>query len=415
MLSRQENEMLCRVGPDTPMGQMMRRYWLPAAMSTELVAGTPKRVRLLGENFVAFRGDDGEAGILDEACPHRGASLVLARTEGCALRCLYHGWKIDRSGAVLEMPPEPEGSAFTAKVRVPAYPVYESGGIAWTYLGPLPAPPVPAFAYSRVPGTYRVNAKFRTDCNWVQSLEGAIDTAHSNYLHSDDIVASEGEAPSRWMVTRTARPSVDGRPRIMTEDTDYGFRYAAIRRPIVDPEINQYVRVTHFVAPFTAIIPLGDLQNVQIFLPIDDEHTYQYNVKFSFEEPPPERARGGSIGPDDGDYGTNRHRDNNWLQDRDAMKTASFTGIEVIRNQDTAVQESMGPIFDRSKEHLGMSDVAIIRMRRRMLDSVRAFKERGAIPLALDEPFDYGAVVAAEGMLPLGQPWQDLLAAQTPA
>jgi phthalate 4,5-dioxygenase len=416
MLSRQENELLCRVGPDAPMGRMMRRYWLPAAMSIELVAGTPKRIRLLGESFVAFRGDDGVVAVLDEACPHRGASLLLARTEGCALRCIYHGWKIDATGAVLETPTEPEGSAFAAKVRVAAYPVYECAGIVWTYLGaPAAAPPVPDFAYSRVPESHRVNAKFRTDCNWAQSLEGAIDTAHSNFLHSANILPQAGIERSQAADTRTARPSQDGRPRILTEDTAYGFRYAAIRRPLDDADVKQYVRVTHFVAPFTAIIPYGDLQNVQLYVPIDDEHTYMYNVKFGPAPISAERAeylRGGL--DSDGDYGTIRNRANNWLQDRAAMKTTSFTGIEVIRNQDTAVQESMGPIFDRTKEHLGTSDVAIIRMRRRMLDSVRAFTESGAEPLGIAEPFDYGEPRGVEGMLPLDQPWQRVLNSGAP-
>ena len=397
------------------MGRMMRRYWLPAVLSSELIAGTPKRVRLLGEHFVAYRGDDGVVGVLDELCPHRGASLVLARAEGCALRCLYHGWKIDRSGDVLEMPAEPEGTAFIAKARSAAYPVYESAGIVWTYLGePGTEPPVPHFAYASVPESQRVNGKFRTDCNWVQSLEGAIDTAHSNYLHSDDILPPGTDPSSRWAVQRTERPSLDGRPRIATEDTDYGFRYAALRRPLIDPEINQYVRVTHFVAPFTAIIPFGDLQNVQIFVPIDDEHTYQYDVKCSFSGSLPDRVTvTNSIGPTDGDFGTDRNRENNWGQDREAMKSFSFTGIKIIRNQDTAVQESMGPLYDRSKEHLGVSDTAIIRMRRRMLDSVRAFTEHGAAPLALDKAFDYGDIIAVEGMLPLDRPWQTLLDART--
>lgn len=416
MLSRQDNELLCRVGRDTPMGQMMRRYWLPVAMSTELVAGTPKRVRLLGEDFVAFRGDDGVVGVLDEACPHRGASLVLARSEGCALRCLYHGWKVDRSGSIVEMPSEPEGSSFADKVRMPAYPVHEAAGLVWTYLGaPVPAPPPPDFAFAHVPDSWRVNTKFRTDCNWVQSLEGAIDTAHSNYLHSTDITPGDPAAASRWLSRQTARPSDDGRPRIITEDTPYGFRYGALRRPLVGADVNHYVRITHFVAPFTAIIPLGDLQNVQIFLPIDDYHTYQYNVKFGFTEPPADRLREfSSIGPDDGDWGTDRNRDNNWRQDRAAMSAGtSFTGIQVIRNQDTAVQESMGPLYDRTKEHLGVSDTAIIRMRKRMLDAVRAFKDQGAPPLGLGERID--DVRAAEGMLPRDQPWQNLLATGAPA
>jgi phthalate 4,5-dioxygenase len=416
MLTRQENEMLCRVGPDTPMGRMMRRYWVPIAMSTELADGTPKRVRVLGEDFVAFRGADGVAAMLDELCPHRGASLVLARTEGCALRCLYHGWKIDRAGAIVEMPSEPEGSVFANKVRHPSYPVYEAAGIVWTYLGaPATAPPVPDFAYSHYPESHRINDKHRVDCNWVQSLEGAIDTAHSNYLHSTDISFAKGEAEgSRWTLARTERPSNDGQPKILTEDTPYGFRYAAIRRPVADAQRQRYVRVTHFVAPFTAIIPLGDLQNVQIFVPIDDTHTYMYNVKFGFEERPPGVAAGRRQDDQvDGDFGTLRRRENNWLQDREAMKTGSYTGIEVIRNQDRAVQESMGPIYDRTKEHLGVSDTAIIRMRRRMLDSVRAFAENGALPLGIAEPFDYRDVVAVEGMLPIDAPWQNLLRSGT--
>lgn len=413
MLSREENELLCRVGPETPMGRIMRRYWLPIAMSTELVVGTTRRVRLLGEDYVAFRGKDGAVGFLDELCPHRGASLVLGRVEGCALRCIYHGWLVNRDGAVLEMPAEPEGTAFTAKVRQPSYPVHEHAGLVWAYVGPAAElPPVPDFAFSHAPESHRIGAKHRVDCNWTQALEGAIDSAHSNYLHSDDIVGSGSVARSNTDGRQTARPSRDGRPRIQTEDTPYGFRYAALRKPITDPEINTYVRITHFIAPFTAIIPLGDLQNVQIFCPIDDEHTYHYNVKFGPAPLTPEQRR--RLEPrdqTDGDFGTARRRENNWLQDREAMKTTTYTGIDVVRNQDTAVQESMGPIFDRSKEHLGVSDTAIIRMRRRMLESVKGFMD-GSEPLARSA--NYASVLGAEGMLPIDAPWQQLLGAHQP-
>jgi phthalate 4,5-dioxygenase len=414
MLTREENELLCRVGAETPMGRMMRRYWLPIAMSTELAVGAPKRVRLLGENYVAYRGDHGTVGFLDELCPHRGASLVLARTEGCALRCIYHGWLVDRTGAVLEMPAEPEGTAFTAKVRQPSYPVHEHAGLVWAYVGPAGAlPPVPDFAFGHVPETHRIEAKHRVDCNWTQAVEGAIDSAHSNYLHSDDIVGNSNVTRSNTDGRQTARPSCDGRPRIQTEDMPYGFRYAALRKPIIDPEINSYVRITHFIAPFTAIIPLGELQNVQIFCPIDDEHTYHYNVKFGRAPLTPEQRR--RLEPQDQtdvDFGTARGRENNWLQDREAMKTKTYTGIDVVRNQDTAVQESMGPIFDRSKEHLGVSDTAIIRMRRCMLDSVRGFADRME-PLGLSA--NYAEVRGAEGILPLNAPWQQVLGVEQPA
>jgi phthalate 4,5-dioxygenase oxygenase subunit len=414
MLSREDNELLCRVGPDTPMGRMMRRYWLPAAISSELMPGTPKRVRLLGEDFVAFRGDDDIVGMLDELCPHRGASLVLGRSDGCALRCMYHGWLVDRDGAVLEMPAEPEGTAFTAKVRHPAYPVHESAGIVWTYIGP-PAlrPPVPHFAFDDVPESHRMTTKHRTDCNWTQSFEGAIDTAHSNYLHADDIKPVDALTAADTTQNRTTRPSRDGRPRIQTEDMPYGFRYAALRKPLESPDVNQYVRITHFVAPFTAVIPLGELQNVQIFVPIDDTHNYQYNVKFGPAPMPESRRKQFAPEQNEIDFKPDRHRDNKWRQNRDAMKKGSYTGIDVVRNQDTAVQESMGPIFDRSKEHLGTSDAAIIRMRKRMLDAVKAFREDGAEPIALKAAYD--DVLAVEGMLRLDQPWQLLLAEKEPA
>ena len=398
MLTPQENELLCRVGPAAPMGRLLRRYWTPVALSSELVYGKPLRARVLGETFVAFRCDDGEIGVLDEHCPHRGASLVLAHNEGCALRCLYHGWKIDRSGTVLEAPPEPAEHGFAARVRANAYPVHEDAGMVWAYFGPPPAPAPPTFAFTHVGEERRLNAKTRNDCNWVQSLEGAIDSSHSNYLHAGDI---------------GGRPSRDGSPRLAAEDTPYGFRYGAMRTATVDPERNQYVRVTLFVAPFTAIIPLGNLQNVQIFVPIDDEHNYMYNVKFDPSGPIRYVHREGEMGRPELDFGTERHRDNDWLQDRAAMLAGtSFTGIVGIRNQDRAMQESMGPIYDRSKEHLGASDVAVIRMRRRMLDAVRAFSEDGAPPLGRDVALD--ELYGAEGVLALDQPWQQLLAERAP-
>jgi phthalate 4,5-dioxygenase len=343
VLTPQENELLCRVGPQAPMGRMLRRYWTPVAMSDELEPGTQKPIRALCENFSAVRGEDG---------------------------------------------------AVSA-----AFPVHEEAGLVWAYFGPEPAPPVPAFAFTLVPQGQRINTKHRADCNWVQSLEGAIDSSHSNYLHSADI---------------RQRPSRDGQPHLVAENTSYGFCYAALRRPIVDPQRHHYVRVTHFVAPYTAVIPLGTVQNVQIFVPIDDEHNYMYNIKFDPARPLGELAQQPSLGPSDGDFGTDRNRANGWLQDRAAMRAGtSFTGITGIRNQDRAVQESMGPLYDRSKEHLGTSDVAIIRMRRLMLDSVGAFAERGAQPLGVGARID--GIYGVEGMLALDQPWQRLLDSGTPA
>ena len=423
MLTQEENELLCRIGPKAPMGRMLRRYWIPAALSGELMAGgAPRRTRLLGEDFVAFRGHDGVVGVLDELCPHRGASLVLARNEECGLRCIYHGWKIDASGRVLEMPAEPEELGFADRVRANAYPVYEAGGIVWTYLGPPGTePPQMHFDWMSLPAEHRMIQKAREECNWAQCLEGVIDSAHSGFLHSNVIKAVPGEnsiIPEDQ--GNTQRPSDDRAPRIEAENTAYGFQYAAIRRPLIDPESRDYVRVTLFVAPFISLFP-GPLgwTSMQIFVPIDDEHTMFHFIQTRHDKAIDELTRsrrakrsGMELGVDldPHDYRKIRSRANNWMQDRVEMETGSFTGIHGVNNEDIAVQESMGPIYDRAKEHLGTSDVAVIRMRRIMLDGVRAFVEHGAPPVGLAEPVAYETLHAGERMVPHGERWQAAMA-----
>jgi phthalate 4,5-dioxygenase oxygenase subunit len=420
LLTREENELLCRIGATTPMGQMARRYWIPAATSDEVTPkGRPKRVRLLGEDFVLFRDDRGRVGLLDELCPHRGASLVLAQNEECGLRCLYHGWKIDVDGRVLETPVEPEDSTFKDRVRAVSYPVYEAGGIIWAYLGPLEEkPPRLNFDFTLVPDSHRVILKLQIACNWVQAVEGAIDSAHSNILHADTF-RPEGSVGAVSVLRRNLavdRPSNDTRPKLEVQDTDYGFRYAAIRVPIVSPETQRYVRVTEFVAPFYAMFPAPQgFGNVQAFVPLDDEHTLLYFIKINYDEPIDVESRelhyrwsGLRPGVDvDAEYRSKRTRANNWLQDRDAMERGElFSGIAGVQNQDAVVQESMGPIYDRTKEHLGTSDVAVIRMRRLMIGAVRAFIDRNEPPLGLSRPIDYASIQAQERMLPLGGSWQ---------
>jgi phthalate 4,5-dioxygenase oxygenase subunit len=418
MLTREENELLCRVGPDAPMGQMLRRYWIPAALCTELEAGgAPRRTRLLGEDLVAFRGDDGVIGILDEHCPHRGASLVLARNEDCALRCIYHGWKIAPSGRVLETPPEPEEHGFAARVRAAAYPVHEAGGIVWAYLGPPGTEPRQMnFDWMSLPAEHRIIQKSREECNWAQCLEGVIDSAHSGFLHSNVIKAVPGEhsiVPEDLGNTR--RPSDDRAPRIEVENTAYGFRYAAIRRPLIDPESRDYVRVTLFIAPFFSFFPATPgWTNMQFFVPIDDEHTMFHFVQTSHAKPLDELTRtrraqrsGLEMGVDlDADYRKVRTRANNWLQDRSAMRAGSFTGMHGVNVEDIAVQESMGAMYDRGKEHLGASDIAVIRMRRVMLEGVRRFMDEGGPPVGLAEPVAYETLRADERMVAHGLRWQ---------
>jgi phthalate 4,5-dioxygenase oxygenase subunit len=429
MLTREENELLCRIGPQAPMGRMIRRYWVPALMSDELEAdGDPKRVRLLGETFVAFRDSKGRVGMLDELCPHRGAALILGRNEDCGLRCLYHGWKFDVTGRIVDTPAEPETSQLKNNVRARAYALREAGGIIWAYLGPPELEPPPlAFEFTTLPASHCVVVKARIACNWVQCLEGVIDSAHSNLLHADTFKPAAGMAVSDYKGSslQVERPSNDARPRLDVEDTPYGFRYAAIRKPMVDPDKNAYIRVTHFVAPFYGMFPgQKGWGTMQAFVPIDDESTFLYFVRYTYDKPidAAERQRqvawsGFRVGIDiDKNFTMFRNRENNWLQDREMMKRGeSFSGVAGVQVEDAMVQESMGPLYDRSQEHLGVGDLAIVRMRRMMLASVRRFRESGEAPLGLSQPVDYARLRAAELMLPLGTPWQKALGDAGPA
>jgi phthalate 4,5-dioxygenase oxygenase subunit len=420
MLSHDENELLCRVGASTPMGRMFRRYWVPALLSDELPPKSSKRVRLFGESLVVFRTASGELGLLDEACPHRGASLVLARNEDCALRCIYHGWAFDTQGNVMETPPEPSDSTFRSRVRAIAYEVYEAGGVIWAYLGPAgEAPPRLSFEWTSAPASRRVIMKSQIDCNWLQAYEGAVDSSHTNYLHTDAVTSGGGETQTTLRPDATLeRPSNDGAPRIEVEHAAYGFRYAAIRRPLRDAETNRYVRVSLYVAPFYSIFPAPrGWSYMQMFVPIDDVTTMWYYVQCASEgEIDQERRelaylRGGVVpGVDmDAQFRRHRSRDNDWLQDREAMKDGrSFSGLAGINAEDIAVTESMGPVYDRTKEHLGASDVAVIRLRRLLLDAVRRFDDGTTPALGLAAPVDYERLRASEGMIKDDESWNSL-------
>jgi phthalate 4,5-dioxygenase oxygenase subunit len=422
MLTREENELLCRVGPETPMGKMMRRYWIPAALSTELEAGgAPRRTRLLGEDLVAFRSPDGTVGVLDENCPHRGASLVLARNEDCGLRCIYHGWKMAADGQIVDMPSEPADSSFAERILARAYPVYEDGGIIWAYLGPVGTePPRIHFDWMSLPPDHIQITKALEECNWVQTLEGVIDSAHSNVLHTNLIkpAAIVESAKTNDDTSITLRPSDDPAPRIEVENTAYGFRYAAIRRPLVNPETTDYLRVTLFIAPFIAFFPgPAGWTFMQAFVPVDDDHTMFHFMQVKQDGPIDaetrlrrDRRNVTVMGVDlDSNYNKLRTRENNWMQNRAAMQTGDFSGIRGVNNEDMAMHESMGKIYDRSREHLGVSDIAVIRMRRIMLDSVKQFTETGAPPVGLAEPVAYETLHAEERMIPKGSSWQGVL------
>jgi phthalate 4,5-dioxygenase oxygenase subunit len=415
MLSKEENDLLCRVEGAAPMGQLMRRHWTPVCLVEEVSApdGAPVKARLFGEDLVVFRDTKGRVGVMDEYCPHRRVSLVLGRNEDCGLRCLYHGWKMDVEGNVLEMASEPAASSMAEKVKHLAYPTKEWGGMVWAYMGP--ADTVPAFqppAWAPTADAMVSIAKVLIPCNWAQILEGAIDSAHSSSLHSSDMVPARvgsAEATDKlWL-----RPSTDKAPRMQVQRTGYGFRYAAVRRPIANAATHDYVRSTVFVAPATALIPPNNLYNIaNVNVPMDDTNTAFYFIAWGHPAQTPEtetwrKFLGQRIGVDlDQDYRPLRNRANLFWQDRQAMNAGNFTGISGFPNQDLAMWVTMGAIADRSNDRLGASDVAIVEFRRQMLAAVQAFRD-GAAAIGTGDDSIPADVCAFQAIVAKTVDWRD--------
>lgn len=422
MLTRLQNERLCRVGPKTPMGKMLREYWFPVLLSEELTpACDPKRVRLLGEDLVAFRDAEGKVGIIDEACPHRGTSMAVARVEKAGLRCIFHGWVLDVKGQLVEVPTEPEGSQRKNRVPPTGHLVREAGGVIWVYTGRKASPPpFPNYAWTTMSADRVIRMKAITECNYAQNVEGVIDSVHTNFLHSDALrgmEAREGEAGKieHGNADRIMRPSLDTKPRLRVQNTAYGFRYAAIRKPIVDPDKNQYIRTTLWIAPSTVTFSAAKNEGfMQIMTPIDDDNTIFWHFRYSYAGPFAEHEhkaypRWTGLSRDeanlDEDFRSRRHRGNNWLQDREGMRRGeTFSGITGVNIEDFAAAESMGTIVDRSRQYLGPTDLAVAHMRRLMLQSLEKF-EAGEKAIGL-EGFDHSRVRAEEKVISLQTPWQ---------
>lgn len=418
MLTAQENELLCRVERDAPMGQLMRRHWIPAVLSEQVAEpdGAPVRVQLLGEKLVVWRDSDGKLGVLGEFCPHRKASLAFGRNEECGLRCLYHGWKFDTEGNVIDMPSEPKQSQLGERTKHLSYPAREAGGFVWTYMGPkeempeFEAPPWAPAADTKVS-----IAKVELPCNWAQIMEGQIDSAHSSSLHSSDMRPAKGDATAKgdhWV-----RPSTDKNPRIQVQLTNYGMRYAAIRRPITNANSHDYVRITTYVAPFTALIPPNSSYNVaSVIVPRNDGSSYFHFIAWKEGEQVGIETDAWRkfcvlvVGDDvDADFRPiKRHAHNNYLQDRSLMKEGHFTGIPGIPNQDIAMWESMGVIADRTQERLGASDIAIVQFRRLMLDAVKAFQASGQIIGYLEPRLPQAKLRSYQGVVEKTLPWRTL-------
>ncbi|HEV8721943.1 MAG TPA: Rieske 2Fe-2S domain-containing protein [Candidatus Binatia bacterium] len=364
MLSKEDNELLTRTTPGTPMGNLIRRYWVPALLSEEIPGSDcpPVRVKLLGEELVAFRDTQGRIGLIGEHCAHRGTSLFFGHNEECGLRCIYHGWKYDVEGNVLDTPAEPADSDFRKKLRHTAYPTHEANGVIYTYLGAREKMPVfPNYEWTQVPPEYAYVTKNLLECNYLQGLEGECDSSHLSFLHR----AFTNERNQLLYKSDTS-------PAYETEDTDFGVRLIATR----DTDSQHYVRFSAFVMPVYGCVPAGrptsELEGYEIhtYVPADDTHCWRYDIGFRRDRAvrDDEVHRRKQINPD---YTRIRNARNNYLQDRQMQKTVNFTGIEDFLNHDACATESMGRIFDRSKEHLGVSDKAVIAVRKFLLTSVK--------------------------------------------
>jgi phenylpropionate dioxygenase-like ring-hydroxylating dioxygenase large terminal subunit len=424
MLSKADNEALCRIGPGTLMGGFFRQYWLPMAKTDELPSPDcpPVRIKLLGEELIAFRTTSGDVGLIQNACPHRGASMFFGRNEEEGLRCVYHGWKFDVTGACVDMPSEPAESNFKSKVRTRAYRTQERHGIIWAYLGERETPPaLPELEANMYPEEDVMITVLHRNNNWMQGWEGEMDTAHAAFLHFGATRVEDTQPGSLQYYEVKNRSG-----KFSVRETEYGTAYSMYR---VAEEDSYYHRIGHMLFPCFAMVPPGPLGAGPTFIayvPMDDYHTLEWNV-FSRRGRTVQPGRGDTqgavrtpVGPDrdylpNGTgwfdrYNLTQNWGNDFMIDREAQKNlVSFTGIKGIRQQDMAMTEGMGPIMDRTNEHLGTTDALIIRTRRKLLASARALASQGITPPGVDTPQAYhqrsGGIV-----LPRSADWWDATA-----
>lgn len=394
MLSPEENALLTQTSAGTPMGEYFRRYWLPALLASELKTPDcpPVRLRLLGENLIAFRDTNGRVGVLDEFCAHRRTSLFWGRNEECGLRCVYHGWKYDVDGACVDMPNEPPEYAFENKVRTTAYPARDYGGLIWVYMGPRERmPELPKLEWARVPESHRYISKRFQETNYLQAIEGGIDSSHSNFLHAT-IEAfrrtdSYLEKVKNSTNLRAKYHLLDRSPQFTIKKTDYGLLIAVRRNAEED---TYYWRLTQFLLPSHTMIPYQKGYSIHghCWVPRDDATCWVWTMSWNPDVPLSneewEAIRNETFvhaKVEPVTFRPVRNAGNDYMIDREQQRTVSMTGIHGFASQDQAVQESMGPMVDRTRERLGSSDTAIIGMRRLLLQEAREL-QRGREPFA---------------------------------
>jgi phenylpropionate dioxygenase-like ring-hydroxylating dioxygenase large terminal subunit len=419
MTTEAENDFLSRIGPGTPMGALMRQYWMPACLSSELVAdGDPLRLMLLGEKLIAFRDSEGRVGVFDHRCPHRCASLFFGRNEEGGLRCAYHGWKFDVDGNCLDMPNVPGEHDLHKHVKARVYPAAERNGLVYVYMGErAEAPPLPEIeALLSPPGETALFCRMR-ECNWLQALEGDIDTAHFTFLHVGKIEADNVD-PNHMERFQLVQRAAD----YQTRTADWGTMYAAYRPATPG---NFYYRFAHFVMPFWTLFPNGPIDaNIlaQGWVPMDDTHTMVFTLMWKGATPPLLTDKNGEQLPHlfrespmqanttdwFGRWRTVASAENDYLIDREAQRTVSFSGISGLFPQDSAMTESMGEITDRTLEHLVPSDRMIVMTRRRLYEAAWALQEHGTVPPLVDDPEKAAFVRSGEIIAPVDKDWLEI-------
>jgi phenylpropionate dioxygenase-like ring-hydroxylating dioxygenase large terminal subunit len=390
MLRKEQNDLLTQTGPGTPMGNMYRQYWIPAMLAEELPENDcpPVRIKLLSERLLAFRDSNGKYGLIDEFCAHRGVSLWFGRNEEGGIRCPYHGWKYDVTGQCTEVPSEPEESGYCKKIKLKGYPLIKVGDVLWTYMGPPEEqPPSPEWEFALVPPEQTFTSKRLQECNWLQAMEGGIDSSHVSFLHRGNLNSDplfKGAKGNQYNLN-------DSKPVFEVVEHEGGL-FIGARRNAEDGKF--YWRITPWVMPsFTMVPPRGDHPiHGHFWIPIDDENCWAWSFDYH-----PTRAltkeerqamldgKGIHVKYVPGTYRPLANKDNDYLMDREAQKAGrTYSGIEGIGMQDASLQESMGPIIDRTKENLVSTDNGIIMARHRLMKAARALNEKGIKPPGVD-------------------------------
>jgi phthalate 4,5-dioxygenase oxygenase subunit len=385
MATHEQNAVLTQTGPNTPMGRVFRRYWIPALLSEEIPEPdcAPVRVKLLSEPLIAFRDSSGKIGLMDEFCAHRRVSLWFGRNEENGLRCPYHGWKYDVTGQCVDIPSEPDDSTFCQRVQLAAYPCVELGGVVWTYMGPPELrPPVPEFEWATVPDAHRYVNKRLQESNYLQAMEGGVDSSHVSSLHSGEL-----HTDPLHKGTKGAQYQADTRPKFEIDDSPSGLVIGARREAGAG---QSYWRITQWIMPwYTMIPPYGDhALHGHAWVPIDDENCYAWNMTHHPSRPLSagelEAMRGGQgiyaeLIP--GSFRPAANKDNDYLIDRALQKTGRYySGVKGIAMQDASLQESMGPVVDRTLERLVGTDRAIVQVRRRLLAATEMARHGDELP-----------------------------------